>query len=99
MTRWRGALSARWRAAAVYAFADGGCAGVLAAVYLGANGLEFFPRRVAFMAGSYAWPVVLTIGVVATISRREWPMVAALYFVALVLLVAPSINEQLGCCS
>jgi hypothetical protein len=43
--------------------------------------------------------VVLTIGVVATISRREWLMVAALYFVALVLLVAPSINEQLGCCS
>jgi hypothetical protein len=92
----RGALMARWRAAAVYGIAGIACALTMTTVYLGAKDIGFLPIRFAFVAITYAWPLVLTIGVVATISRREWLTVSVLYFAIAAAIVAPSLNEDLG---
>jgi hypothetical protein len=63
-----------WRAATVYAIASGAYAVVMVTGVLLATKLEAFPLRVLFLLASYAWPIVLTINLVAgTVPRvRAW---------------------------
>jgi len=63
-----------WRAAIVYAIASGAYAAVMVTGVLLSARLEFFPMRVLLLFVSYAWPIVLTINLVAgTVPRtRPW---------------------------
>ena len=77
-----------WRTAAVYTVAGLGYAVTLTALYLGAGGLEFVPMRFLFLALTYAWPVVLTVGLVTAISWRGWLAVTGNYFLLLAAVTA-----------
>ncbi len=68
-----------WRNAAIYALAGIGYVLALTAAYLYAGGVEFLPVRFVFFALAYAWPIVLTIGLVAPISWRGWIAAIAIY--------------------
>ena len=74
------ALAGAWRTAAIYTLAGLGYAVTLTVLYLGAGGLDFLPLRVLFFTLNYAWPVVLTVGLVAAISWRAWAAAAIIYF-------------------
>jgi hypothetical protein len=53
---------------------------ILTAAYLYAGGFEFLPMRFIFNAAALAWPIVLTIGLVASVSWRGWLAIAGTYF-------------------
>ena len=63
-------LAGPWRNAAIYTIAGIGYVLTLTAAYLTAGGMEFLPVRFVFFALAYAWPIVLTIGLVAPVSWR-----------------------------
>jgi hypothetical protein len=83
-----------WRVAAVYAVAGLLTAATLTAFYLIANEIPFRPLQAAFIALSTAWPVVLTVGLVALTSWRGWAVALGLYALALAAVVAPSLNAS-----
>lgn len=72
-----------WRTAAVYAVAGVAYAAVMVTGVLLAARLEPFPLRVLFMAITYAWPIVLTVNLVAGTVPRARAAVLAGYAVAL----------------
>ncbi len=74
------ALTGPWQAALVYGVAGLGYAATLTALYLYAGGQEFVPLRFLFIALVQAWPVVLTVGLVAARSWRDWLLAVAAYF-------------------
>ena len=77
-----------WRIAAVYV--AGGLAYALVAnvsMFL-ATGLEWLPIRFTTLLLIYAWPIVIAVGIVATPVRRVKVLIAALYFLLLIALVA-----------
>ena len=76
-----------WRNAAIYAVAGLGYVLTLTSASLYAAGLEFLPVRFAFIALANAWPIVLTIGLVAPVSWRGWIVTAGVY---LLLFIAVS---------
>ncbi len=53
---------------------------ILTAANLYAGGREFLPMRFIFFAAVFAWPIVLTIGLVAPVSWRGWLAIAGIYF-------------------
>jgi hypothetical protein len=75
-----------WRAATVYAIASGAYAVVMVTGVLLATKLEAFPLRVLFLLASYAWPIVLTINLVAGTVPRVRAWVLGGYFAGLGLL-------------
>jgi hypothetical protein len=68
-----------WRNAAIYSIAGLGYVLALTAASLYAGGLEFLPVRFLFIALANAWPIVLTIGLVAPLSWRGWIVAAGIY--------------------
>jgi hypothetical protein len=85
-----------WRTATVYAVASCAYAVVMVAGVLLSTGLELFPVRVLFLLVSYAWPVVLTINLVAgTVpSVRSRVLGAYLAGLGLITLVAVVISPK-----
>ena len=78
------ALAGRWRTASVYTVAGFSYAVTLTALYLGATGLQFAPMRFIFLALTFAWPVVLSVGLVTAIFWRGWLAATGVYFSLLV---------------
>jgi hypothetical protein len=76
-------LRAPWRAAAIYGAAGLCYALVMTALTLMSNQFEFLPLRFLLVFWSYAWPVVLTVNLVAVVTRRTKLATAAAYFLAL----------------
>ncbi|MGE5261677.1 MAG: hypothetical protein ACM3MH_12470 [Actinomycetota bacterium] len=85
--RWR-TMMGPWRAAGVYTAAGLGCAATLAAAFVGTIGSGFTPFKFLLFTLYFAWPVVLTIGIVAINSWRAWLLVASLYLLTLAPIVA-----------
>ena len=73
-------LAGPWRNAVIYCIAGLGYVLALTSASLYAGGLEFLPVRFLFIASANAWPIVLTIGLVAAVSWRGWIAAAAIYF-------------------
>jgi hypothetical protein len=82
------ALYGPWRAVAVYVLAGFCYALVMAAAFLAATNLEFLPMRFLFLFWIYAWPIVLTVNLVAAATRRAKLAAAFVYFLILAALVA-----------
>jgi hypothetical protein len=76
------------RAALVYAIAGSAYAVVMTAAQLVSAGMEIFPVRFLALSWVFAWPIVLTAGVVATTSRRAKIALATFYFLGLFALGA-----------
>ncbi|HAH65799.1 MAG TPA: hypothetical protein DCL72_10075 [Rhizobiales bacterium] len=74
------ALAGPWLNAAVYSVAGLGYVVALTSAFLYAGGFAFLPMRFAVNALALAWPVVLTIGLVAASSWRGWLTAALIYF-------------------
>lgn len=69
-----------WRVAGVYVAAGMAYALVTTCAFLISSGIEFLPIRFLILLTVYAWPVVLTIAIVAA-SVRTWKVaIAASYF-------------------
>ena len=69
-----------WRNAAIYGVAGLCYVLILTAAYLYASGFEFLPMRFIFFAAAFAWPIVLTVGLVAPVSWRGWLAISGVYF-------------------
>lgn len=70
------------RAARIYTAAGLCCAVLITAAFLAANKAEFFPLRFFLLNLVFAWPVVLTVNLVAASSRRaKWTNVFVYFFV------------------
>src|SRR5262245_9038287 len=80
-----------WRAAIVYAIASGAYAVVMVTGVLLSARLEFFPMRVLLLLVSYAWPIVLTINLVAGTVPRTRAWVLGSYFAGMGLLTAVAV--------
>ena len=74
------ALAGPWRNAAIYGLAGLCYVLVLTATYLYASGFEFLPMRFIFFAAAFAWPIALTVGLVASMSWRGWLTIIGIYF-------------------
>lgn len=74
------ALAGPWQSAAIYAVAGLCYVLILTAAYLYASALEFLPMRFIFNAAAFAWPIVLTVGLVAPVSWRGWLTISGVYF-------------------
>src|SRR5262249_56125422 len=75
------------RAAVVYAIASGAYSMVMVIGMLLSLRLEFFPMRVLLLLASYAWPIVLTINLVAGTVPRTRAWVLGSYFAGMRLLL------------
>lgn len=76
-------LRAPWRVAAIYAVAGLCYALVMAAATLAAWKIDFLPLRFLVLLWIHAWPVVLTVGLVAAATRRAKVATVAVYFLVL----------------
>jgi hypothetical protein len=85
-------LRSPWRSAAVYAVAGFCYAGVMAAAFLAPIGL--LPLRFLFLFWVYAWPVVLTVNLVAAATRRAKLTTASVYFLVLMILGAIAVARS-----
>lgn len=83
-----------WRSAALYAVAGSCYAAVMAAAFLAATGLGFMPFRFLFVAWTFAWPLVLTVNLVAASTRRARLATAAVYSLILVALGAVGVSRN-----
>ncbi len=81
-----------WRVASVYAVAGLTAAVAMALLYMSGNDIALLPLRTAFVSISYAWPVVLTICLVALTSWTAWAVAIGLYVLALAAVVVPSLS-------
>ena len=79
-------LRAPWQAAVIYAVAGLGYALAMAAASLASWGIEFLPFRLLVFLWICAWPVVLTIGLVAAATRRARLLTTLGYFFVLAIL-------------
>jgi hypothetical protein len=70
-----------WLAALVYAVAGCAFAATMTAAFLWSSGMEFLPFRFAYLTWANAWPVVLTINLVAAVSWRAKIILSAVYLV------------------
>lgn len=71
------------RAAAVYVFAGAVYALIMATAHLWADGLELLPVQFSFQFWISFWPVVLTIGLIAAVTRLQRTLLAVAYFMVL----------------
>ena len=79
-------LRAPWRAAAIYAVAGFCYAFVMATAFLVATHSEFLPLRFLVLLWDYAWPVVLTVNLVAAATWRIRLVNVSVYLLTLVAL-------------
>ena len=79
-------LRAPWRAAAIYAVAGLGYALVMAAATLAAWETEFILMRFLVYLWVYAWPAVLTVGLVAAATRWAKVVTSTVYFLVLAII-------------
>jgi hypothetical protein len=87
-------LRAPWRTAAIYAIAGCCYALVMAAAFQPATETEFLPVRFLVMFWIYAWPVVLTLNLVAATTRRTKLAIASVYFLVFAALGAIAIARS-----
>lgn len=87
-----GMLRAPRRTAAIYVVGGSCYALVMTAAFLGAATIEFHPLRVLplflLLFWAYAWPVVLTVNLVAVPTRRAKLATTSVYFIVLTALSA-----------
>jgi hypothetical protein len=83
-----------WQAALVYAVAGILYGLAMAGAYLVSAGMEVLPIRFLFLAWIFAWPVVLTVAIVAAADRGSRLAVAAGYFGALAALGSIGIRSN-----
>ena len=77
-----------WQAAAVYAAAGASYALSMSILWLVANQEQFLPLRFLWLFWMYAWPVVLTVNLVAGSTERTKAFLALAYFAVLAALAA-----------
>lgn len=82
------------RAAAAYALAGVAYALIMATGQLLADRLEIIPIRFAFQFWISFWPVVLTIGIVAAVTRVERTLLVLAYFIILFAIGAIGIGSS-----
>ena len=75
-----------------YTLAGLTCAVLLASAQLTSSKLEFLPIRLLLLAACYAWPLVLTLSLLAALGWRDQVAFAGVYFI---FLIALSIGEIL----
>ena len=80
------ALAGPWRNATIYGVAGLCYVFLLTSAYLYASGLEFLAMRFGFFAAAFAWPIVLTVGLVAPVSWRGWLEISGVYFLLLAVI-------------
>ena len=85
-------LRAPWRAAAIYAVAGFCYAIVMAVCTLAAANHEFLPLRFLIVFWNCAWPVVLTVNMVAASTRRAKLATVSIYFLVLAGLGATAVG-------
>jgi hypothetical protein len=73
-------LHSPWRTAAIYGFAGLCFAFVMTAATLAAANQEFLPSRVLMVLWIFAWPVVLTVNLVAAATWRAKLATVSVYF-------------------
>ncbi len=78
-----GLMSRPRHAALVYTIAGCAYGVVMAAARLVSAGMEILPLRFLTLSWVFAWPVVLTVAIVATTSRRAKVALATVYFIGL----------------
>jgi hypothetical protein len=88
---YRRALTGPWRAAGVYGTAGALFAAVLAFAFLLAGGVELRPLRFLVLFWVYAWPLVLTLWLVAATTRQQKLLLAAGYLTGYVVLTLAAI--------
>ncbi|HJR81606.1 MAG TPA: hypothetical protein VJ821_16155 [Anaerolineales bacterium] len=81
-------LRAPWRAAAIYAVAGICYALAMSIIFLAATGSGFDPFRFLIPFWYYAWPVAVTVCLIAAATWRTRLIVVAAYFLALIPLGA-----------
>jgi hypothetical protein len=87
-------LRAPWRASMVYAVAGYCYAIVMAVAVLSSGDLELLPFRFLSVFWVHAWPVVLTVNLVAAATRRARFATASVYFLVLATLGAITIARS-----
>jgi hypothetical protein len=87
-------LRAPWRAAIVYVVAGFCYAIVMTAAFISSAELAFLPFRFLSVFWVFAWPVVLTVNLVAAAARRAKLATASVYFLVLATLSAISIARS-----
>src|SRR5215216_1890537 len=87
-------LRGPWCAAAIYAVAGLCYALVMTTVFIAATDDGFYPIRFLVLFWYYAWPVVVTVCLVAAATWRMRFVVASIYFLILVLLAAIALSRN-----
>lgn len=85
---YRRACSTLWRAALVYLAGGALFAAVMAFSFLRANNSEILPVRFLLLFWTYAWPLVLTLSLVAATRRRTKLLLVTVYVAGFVILAA-----------
>src|SRR5687768_3988962 len=85
-------LRAPWRAAAIYGVAGFCYALVMTIIFLSATKNEFLPLRFLVLLWYYAWPIVITICLIAAATWRLRFLVTFIYFLILGILGAITIS-------
>jgi hypothetical protein len=93
-TLYSAAFYAPWRAAAIYAGAGFSYALVLTVASIASTKLEFNVVLFATLCWIYAWPVVLTVNLVAATTRRAKLATALVYFLVFALLGTAAIAKS-----
>jgi hypothetical protein len=75
-----------WRAATLYTLAGLCYAAVMASTFLVASKIEFLPLRFITFLWIYAWPVVLTLNIVAAATWGTKLLISSAYFIVLAAL-------------
>ena len=83
----------RWRVGVVYVLAGLSSAALMTLIYLVANEIPFLPLRTLFVGLSFAWPLVLTLGLVAATSWWGWMALLAGYAALMMAIVAPALSQ------
>lgn len=83
---YRNLLRAPSRAAAIYVLAGLGYAVTFTILYLLSAQMEFVPLRFIVLCWIYAWPIVLTVNLIAAATWRRRLLTISAYFIVLILL-------------
>lgn len=78
-----------WIAAAIYAAAGTAFAATMTAAFLLSSKMALLPLRFLYLTWANAWPVLLTINLVAVVSRRGRSIGLAVYFLGGIALAIP----------
>jgi hypothetical protein len=95
---YRRARTAPWQAAAIYTGAGTAAAAVLALAFLLASAIAVQPLRFLLLLWTYAWPLVLTLSLIAAATRRQKLLLSAAYATVYGLLICTIVivNQDLS---